>query len=113
MKVLGSGTDVSDRVDTAEHEGRQVYLVTGGVDKHSALVAFAEGLALPDWFGHNLDALADVLRELGSPGRAVTLVWDGVAHLRRTDPTGYAALRAVLEDVDAERPDLQVCVVLR
>lgn len=113
MRLLGPGTDVSSVVETAERQGRQVFLVNGGVDKHSAFVAFAEGLALPDWFGHNLDALADVLRELGDPGREVTLVWDSVAHLRRIDPGGYAAIYRALGDVEAQRPDLSVCVVLR
>ncbi len=113
MRLLGPATEVGALVAGAERAGRQVYLVTGGVDKHSALVAFAEGLGLPDWFGHNLDALADAVRELGDEGRQVSLVWDGVAQMRRIDPRSYAAIREVLGEVEAQRPELEVCVVLR
>ncbi|PID96641.1 MAG: barnase inhibitor [Actinomycetales bacterium] len=113
MKIHGPDTDVGALTAAAEHAGRQVFLVTGALDRHSALVAFAEALALPDWFGNNLDALADALRDLGDDDRPVTLVWDSVALLRRTDRHGYAALRSVLADIDAERADLDVDVVLR
>lgn len=113
MIVLGPATDVSELVAADEAAGRQVLLVTGGVDKHSALVAFAEGLGLADWFGHTYDALVDALRELGGVGREVSLVWDGVAAMIEVDPLAFADLLDLLRAVEAERDDLYITVVTR
>ena len=42
-------------------------------DKAEFYDAVAAALGFPDWFGHNLDALADCLRDLSwLPGRAST-----------------------------------------
>ncbi|MBL8480985.1 MAG: barstar family protein [Rhodocyclaceae bacterium] len=39
-------------------------------DKAAMLVEFARAFALPDWFGHNWDALADCLRDLSDKDAA-------------------------------------------
>ncbi|MEI2732596.1 MAG: barstar family protein [Dermatophilaceae bacterium] len=114
MRQLGAQTSVRVLVAEAQRRGRAVRVVPGGVDKHTSLVAFAEALDLPSWFGHNLDALTDALRDLHDPeGRDIELVWDRVAALRAGDPRSYAGILAVLGDVDADRPDLHVTVVVR
>lgn len=114
MRQLGPGTSVRALVAEARRQGRAVRVVPGGVDKHTSLVAFAEALALPGWFGRNLDALLDALRDLqDDEGRDIEVVWDRVAALRVADPRSYAGILAVLGDVDAQRPDLHVTVIDR
>ncbi|WP_416974651.1 barstar family protein [Streptomyces sp. 4F14] len=39
--------------------------LAGVTDRAGLMDRFAEGLRLPDWFGRNWDALADVLRDPG------------------------------------------------
>jgi RNAse (barnase) inhibitor barstar len=113
MRILGTGASLRTEVGVARTEGRSVRIVMGGIDKHSVMVAFAEGLGLPGWFGRNLDALADALRELGDPGQQVELFWDGVEHLRTLDPRLYAAMLGLLEHAESERDDLHVTVLVR
>mgnify|MGYP003296609880 CR=1 FL=1 len=56
--------------------GHDVRVVSGGDDKAGVLDAFATGLELPGWFGHNWDALVDALRDLDAP-RGVPIELDG------------------------------------
>lgn len=114
MRRLGPDASVHELVATARERGRAVRVVEGGVDRHSAFVAFAEGLGLPTWFGNNLDALVDALRDVSDEGgRTVEVIWDGAARLRTGDPVSFDAICAVLADVERERPDLTVTVVER
>ncbi|MBK8756289.1 MAG: barstar family protein [Actinomycetales bacterium] len=114
MKRFDGNASVRALVARARAAGRVVRIVEGGVDKHSSLVAFAEGLALPEWFGLNLDALNDALRDLADEqGREIELVWDRVGRLHENDPKAYGAILAVLLDIEAERDDLQITVVDR
>ena len=111
MRRLEHDASVRDLVAQAHEEGRAVRVVSGGVDRHSAFVAFAEGLGLPDWFGHNLDALVDALRELAdTEGRPIEVVWDGAARLQATDPQSFRAICAALASVEKERGDQRVTV---
>lgn len=72
-------------------------------DKASLMQAFATGLQLPAHFGHNWDALWDLLRE--APTRRVEV--SGWSALRRAAPGEAAALDALREDlVDAGMPVL-------
>lgn len=114
MRTLTGSVSVISLTSSARAAGRTVRIVTGGVDKKSALAAFAAGLALPGWFGKNLDALTDALRDLADDThREIELVWDATATIARSDPKAYAAIRRVLEDVEAERDDLHVTIVER
>lgn len=114
MRLLDRDASVRELVAQAHQQGRAVRVVSGGVDRHSAFVAFAEGLGLPDWFGHNLDALVDALRDLAdSEGRPIELVWDGAGRLQAADPESYQAICAALAAVEQERADLGVTVVRR
>ncbi|WP_338751378.1 barstar family protein [Janibacter alittae] len=53
-----------------------VHVVDGGTDRSEIYDCFVEALALPDHFGHNLDALMDSLRDVADRHEAPwTLVW--------------------------------------
>lgn len=101
-----------------------VHLVDGGADRPSSLDAFARSLALPDHFGHNLDALLDCLREKADAhSRPWTLLWRPAEHAARdlSLPPGEGAGPAetdpgvleVLADLEGEYPDLTVVVADR
>jgi RNAse (barnase) inhibitor barstar len=65
--------------------------------------AVAAALSFPDWFGRNLDALYDCLRDLSwLPAGEHVLVWSAPEVLRDADPDGYRAIAEVL--LDASRP---------
>jgi RNAse (barnase) inhibitor barstar len=114
VRRLSGAVSLAALATTARSMGRSVRIVDGGADKKAALAAFAEGLALPDWFGKNLDALTDALRDLADDtAREIELVWDGTALIARNDPKAYAALLTVLRDVEAERDDLHITVIER
>lgn len=56
-------------------------------------------LGLPEHFGHNWDALADVLEDrdwLGKTGRVIAI--SGVAAYRRDHPTDWATLEDILAE---------------
>ncbi|GIK88630.1 MAG: barstar family protein [Burkholderiales bacterium] len=66
-------------------------------DKATLFGEIDRALALPDHFGHNWDALADVLEDrdwLGRAGRVVVLAH--AAAFRRDHPTDYRTLEEIL-----------------
>jgi RNAse (barnase) inhibitor barstar len=66
-------------------------------DKATLFAEIDRALALPDHFGHNWDALADVLEDrdwLGKSGRVVVLAH--AAGYRKDHPTDYATLEEIL-----------------
>lgn len=68
-------------------------------DRAGLFAELDRGLSLPDHFGHNWDALADVLEDrdwLGKTGR--TIVLTGSTGYRREHPTDWSTL----EDIFAE-----------
>lgn len=64
----------------------------------ATLRAFAREADFPDYFGNNLDALLDCLRD--EPDLHVVLLDAHV--LKRADPDGYRGLRAVLRQAGSE-----------
>ncbi len=92
--------DVADVRHTVEHVGWTFAYVDGWVFQSRAefLVAVGESLALPDYYGRNLDALEECLAELEGP---VLLLWDGWSVLARADERAF---RSVV-DVFAARSD--------
>ena len=67
--------------------------------------AVAAALSFPDWFGRNLDALSDCLRDLSwLPDGEHVLVWSAPEVFEDADPDGYEAVTDVLADAcDPER----------
>ena len=111
---LGIGADLDALVRLARAGGRVVHVVEGCEDKRATLESFRATLALPDWFGHNLDALMDALRDLrDADGRPISVFWDDAHALREQDPRAFRAIVSVLEDVERERHDLEVTVIVR
>lgn len=84
--------------------------LAGCADKPELLRRLAVSLRLPDDFGHNWDALADCLRDLGwLPGWGHVLLFDHVDDLRQSAPADYDVLLGVLDDaatfaVDQDKP---------
>ncbi|MEU8381416.1 barstar family protein [Streptosporangium sp. NPDC048865] len=68
-----------------------------------AMDAITETLDLPGRFGHNLDALYDVLTDLSwlPPGEHL-LIWSEPSTLRAGDRPAYDAIRTVLTDAVAD-----------
>ena len=61
----------------------------------------ADCLSFPEWYGHNLDALYDLLTEIGSPTHLILHGWD--------DSLPFAlGFRCVFEEAELENPDLIV-----
>lgn len=77
----------------------------------------AQVLGFPAWFGHNWDALADCLSDLGwLPGRGHLLLWDQYGVLARTDPKAWHQARQVLSAAIEQRLEtgaVPLYVVLR
>ncbi|MFL6061115.1 MAG: barstar family protein [Marmoricola sp.] len=69
---------------TVEHAGARFGYVDGWAQqgKDEFLAAVGTALSFPDWYGQNLDALADCLDDLTG---AVVLLWDGWSTLARED----------------------------
>lgn len=90
---------------------RAVHLDTGGLrEKRSVLAAFGPALDFPEWYGANLDALVDCLRDLSGP---TVLVWAGAADLREADPAAYDAVIDVLRSRTTAQPPFHVVLLER
>jgi len=71
-------------------------------DKATLFAALAKGLALPEYFGNNFDALADVLEDrdwLGKRGCAIRLAH--AAHYRKTHPNDWRTLEDTFSEASA------------
>jgi len=68
-------------------------------DRAALFAELDRALGLPDHFGHNWDALADVLEDrdwLGKSGRVI--VFSGSAGYRREHPTDWSTLEDILSE---------------
>ena len=73
--------------------------LTHAKERTSLFAALDKSLALPDHFGHNWDALADVLEDrdwLGKRGRVIAFT--GAAAYRREHPTDWSTLEDLLSE---------------
>jgi hypothetical protein len=60
------------------------------VDRAGFLRACADALRLPEWFGHNWDALHDCLIDLSwLTGAGQVVFWEGAATLFDADPASW------------------------
>ena len=115
MRVLGPGTTLAEVIDAARDAGEDVVVVAARSTKRESIAEFGVALRLPEWFGHNLDALADSLHDLaeevGRDDAPRHLVWAGVAPLRDEHPRAYEGICGVLDEVAEDHPLLHVSVV--
>ncbi|MFB9995212.1 barstar family protein [Deinococcus oregonensis] len=101
-----------DGIQTAPHDmrivaaGYQVAVrevdLTRVRDKESLMLAFLRGLALTQTFGHNWDALFDVLTDPESRPPRFALVLCDYDHFRKRQVKLNAELEAVLLDAQRE-----------
>ncbi|HXR57591.1 MAG TPA: barstar family protein, partial [Casimicrobiaceae bacterium] len=95
----------ADVVEAAVNHAKIRYLdvdLSHAEDKATLFAALAKGLDLPDYFGNNFDALADVLEDrdwLGKRGCAVRLAH--AAHYRKTHPNDWRTLEDILSEASA------------
>ena len=116
MRHLGEHVDLEELIANAVEKGREVQLVPARATKGEALEAFSETLNFPEWFGMNLDALADCLDTFARESEGQVeweIVWDGVAALRRHDPRTFAGMEAVLTELQEAHPHVHVTVIER
>ncbi len=72
------------------------YLYAATVEsKQELMVALAEALELPEYFGRNLDALWDALRDVDEP---LLLLWDSWGPLAWAEPDTFAGVIALLTE---------------
>lgn len=73
--------------------------------RDEVLAAIGVALDFPEYYGANLDALWDCLRDLPGP---TVLLWQGWSPFARADERSFAALVGVLADRAGEAGDLTV-----
>ena len=95
----------ADAVEAAARHAKLRYLeidLSQVHDRATLFAALAHGLGLPDYFGRNFDALADVLEDrdwIGGPGCAIRLAH--APHYRKTHPSDWHTLEDVLAEACA------------
>ena len=84
-------------VEAAQAAGWTTWVLGGApTTKHDLLDAMAAAVKLPDWFGHNWDALADGLSDVATDGPGGLLIWDGAELLAEGAPGDWSTALAVL-----------------
>ncbi len=74
--------------------------LTGCEDKAGFLARTSMALGFPAWFGHNWDALADCLTDLGwRPASGYVLVFEHASALQKHEPEVFDTVLAILSDV--------------
>jgi RNAse (barnase) inhibitor barstar len=84
--------------------------LAGCVDKPAVLRAIAQALALPSWFGMNLDALYDSLTDLREqqPTEGYVVLLDRLPRTAQFDAEQRAALLDVFRDVVDDFADAKI-----
>ena len=62
MTTFLESRDIEAHLEALRRDGADIRIVRTAQDKAGVLDAFAAALELPEWFGHNWDALLDALR---------------------------------------------------
>lgn len=76
--------------------------VRGPRDLHRRI---AEALGAPDYYGYNLDALYDLLTEMGGP---VTICFENLTDAQQIMPGTCARLQMVCRDAAEENEDIAI-----
>lgn len=117
IRILGPDVSIAEVVRDAQNDGDDVSVVPAGATKAESLELFAEVLAFPDWFGRNLDALADCLHDFAEQpldgARVRHLVWDGVGVLRQDNHDTFDDIAGVLDDVTRDHAGFVVTILDR
>ena len=95
-----------EHIEALMEAADELDLITGVVDltdcrdKGELLTRIAQAMAFPDWFGHNWDALADCLADLGWLGEAAgyALIFDHAQDLRLASQDDYDTLIEILDE---------------
>jgi len=107
------GSDDLDRLTRIAHHDELIVCRTdlaGCHDKQDLLQRLAVSLQLPASFGHNWDALADCMRDLGwLPAWGHVLLFEHVEELRQAAVADFNILLGILDDAatfasEHERP---------
>lgn len=77
-------------------------------DKREVLTRIGEAFGFPDYYGRNLDALADCLGDLAEP---TALEWSGWETLQAADPAAFGKIVLVLDDRADVAPPFTVFLV--
>lgn len=96
---------VPDIAGALRSRGWRVGIVSGATTKGEALDAIGAALSFPHWYGRNLDALWDCLRDLTAP---TALVWAGWEPMAVHAPRDWAKLVGLLTDRAGEQPPFAV-----
>lgn len=106
---------VADIAGTAARAGWQFGHVDGSAahTKRQVLIAIGEALGFGDYYGANLDALADCLGDLvAASGPRILLLWDHSDTLARSDRQAFDVLVEILGGY-AESGSRPLTVLLR
>jgi RNAse (barnase) inhibitor barstar len=76
--------------------------LSGCTEKSELLARLAQALEFPAWFGHNWDALADCITDLGwRPAAGYVLILEQAAELQQVQPEVFDTALAILADTAA------------
>lgn len=81
---------------------------SGGTDRAAVLHGIGRALRFPDYYGKNLDALADCLSDLSKPTALIWENWQGFAVDCASD---WARLRYVLGERVREQPPFALVLI--
>lgn len=76
--------------------------------RDEVLARIGDVLGFPDYYGRNLDALADCLRDVKEP---IRLEWSGWETLQAVDATAFGRIMLVLDDRADVEPEFTVFLV--
>lgn len=88
---------------------RTISLDTAGLTTRDEVLArIGDVLGFPAYYGRNLDALADCLRDVKEP---IRLEWTGWQDLQASDATAFGRIMLVLDDRADVEPEFTVFLV--
>ncbi|WP_232663008.1 barstar family protein [Pseudonocardia sp. TRM90224] len=87
----------------ARRGGATVGVLPAVADRRSLFTKVGAALQFPGYYGRNLDALEECVRDLSwLPAGEVVLVWEDDAALLAADPATHRAVLEILTDAAAE-----------
>lgn len=99
--VYRASTSAADLVARLEEAGWRTGSIVGPPTKADVLRQLGVALRFPAYYGHNLDALWDCLRDLSRPTAVVWSRWQAFAV---DHPSDWAAIVELLRDRSVDEP---------